>query len=117
MSKIVAFDFDGVICDSIDECLLVSYYAYHKISKIDKFLVGATISGVAVLCFLSNNGIILHKSSTYSCCLRGMPVPHKSIILLSQKFANLCTKEATKCERSSPKWSWGPYKLEGQKVE
>ena len=36
MSKIIALDFDGVICDSIDECLLVSYHAFHGKSKIDK---------------------------------------------------------------------------------
>jgi len=35
MSKIIALDFDGVICDSIDECLLVSYNAFHEKSTID----------------------------------------------------------------------------------
>ena len=28
MRKLIALDFDGVICDSMDECMLVSYYAY-----------------------------------------------------------------------------------------
>ena len=36
MNKIIALDFDGVICDSIDECLLVSYFAFNNISSIDK---------------------------------------------------------------------------------
>ena len=35
MSKILALDFDGVICDSIDECLLVSYHAFHEKTKIE----------------------------------------------------------------------------------
>tara|TARA_Y100000294_G_scaffold144001_1_gene138781 strand:+ start:314 stop:1060 length:747 start_codon:yes stop_codon:yes gene_type:complete len=33
MRKIIALDFDGVICDSMDECMLVSYYAYFNISQ------------------------------------------------------------------------------------
>ena len=33
MSKIIALDFDGVICDSIDECMLVSYNAYFNKSQ------------------------------------------------------------------------------------
>ena len=36
MTKIVALDFDGVICDSIDECLLVSYNAFQEKSEIEK---------------------------------------------------------------------------------
>jgi phosphoglycolate phosphatase-like HAD superfamily hydrolase len=36
MNKIIALDFDGVICDSINECLLVSYHAFYGKSKIDK---------------------------------------------------------------------------------
>ena len=36
MNKIIALDFDGVICDSIDECLLVSYFAFNNISSILK---------------------------------------------------------------------------------
>ena len=35
MTKIVALDFDGVICDSIDECLLVSYNAFQEKSEIE----------------------------------------------------------------------------------
>lgn len=31
MKSIVALDFDGVICDSIDECLLTAHNAYHRL--------------------------------------------------------------------------------------
>jgi len=34
LKKILALDFDGVICNSIDECLLVSYYAYTNTSDL-----------------------------------------------------------------------------------
>ena len=30
MVKIIALDFDGVICDSISECLLTAYNAYYE---------------------------------------------------------------------------------------
>ncbi len=30
--KIIALDFDGVIVNSVNECLLVGYYAYQKFS-------------------------------------------------------------------------------------
>ncbi len=38
MSKILCLDFDGVLCDSIDECLLTSYNAYFEkyFDKIEK---------------------------------------------------------------------------------
>ena len=32
MPKYIALDFDGVICNSINECMLVSYYSYNNIS-------------------------------------------------------------------------------------
>ena len=33
MNKLIAIDFDGVLCDSINECLITSYNAYHIINK------------------------------------------------------------------------------------
>ena len=33
MRKLIALDFDGVICDSMDECMLVSYNAYFNRSQ------------------------------------------------------------------------------------
>ena len=32
MNRIICLDFDGVLCDSIDECLLVTYNAYNNLS-------------------------------------------------------------------------------------
>jgi len=31
MEPLIALDFDGVICDSLDECLITAYNAYHRI--------------------------------------------------------------------------------------
>ena len=33
MKKILLFDFDGVICNSIDECFLISYNSFCNIEK------------------------------------------------------------------------------------
>ena len=47
MSKVFIFDFDGVICNSIEECLIISYNAYlnnndfflpHSINKRNDFI-------------------------------------------------------------------------------
>ena len=46
MKKILALDFDGVICDSIKECMLVSYYAYNnELShpKLDISIINPTL--------------------------------------------------------------------------
>lgn len=32
METLLVFDFDGVICDSLDECLVSSWVAYHRLS-------------------------------------------------------------------------------------
>ena len=47
MSKIIALDFDGVICDSIDECLLVSYNAFNEKSTIDNIDFSDIQEGIA----------------------------------------------------------------------
>jgi phosphoglycolate phosphatase-like HAD superfamily hydrolase len=36
MSKVIVFDFDGVISNSIEECFLVSYWAYHGKTRVDQ---------------------------------------------------------------------------------
>lgn len=38
MSKIVAFDFDGVICDSTDECLITGYNAWTEYNNGGNFI-------------------------------------------------------------------------------
>src|SRR3989338_5290515 len=38
--KCIAFDFDGVLCDSLDETMVVSYYAYgtlHELNRIHPY--------------------------------------------------------------------------------
>ena len=35
--KIVVFDFDGVVCDSTDECMVTSWNAWEKWNERDAF--------------------------------------------------------------------------------
>ena len=54
MKNILCLDFDGVICNSIDECLLVSYNGYMKYTKHDEKQINnlSELSADVVKCFL-----------------------------------------------------------------
>ena len=42
MKKIIGFDFDGVICDSTNECLITGYNAWLDYQNINKFIAADT---------------------------------------------------------------------------
>ena len=35
----IVFDFDGVLCNSIEECMIVSFHTYHGLSLFSKNII------------------------------------------------------------------------------
>ena len=57
MRKIIALDFDGVICDSMDECMLISYNAYFNRSQ-DKGIDFSHITSELQINFKKNRYLV-----------------------------------------------------------